>query len=65
VEGSKVYNEKKLFQTSKINVEAMFQIVAWELDAFYHHHVNVEKCKCSLSWWRIHEQRWPMVGSLA
>jgi hypothetical protein len=64
VEDFKVDNEEILFQTSKTNVEAMSQIVTWELDAFYRHHVNVENYKCSLFWWRIHEQRWPMVGSL-
>jgi len=64
VGGFEVEN-KYLFQTSKIDVESMSQIVAGQFDAFHHHHVNVENYKCSLSWWHIHEQRWPLVGSLA
>lgn len=55
VEASEVNNED-LFQTSKINVEVVSQIVARELDAFCRHHVDVENQKCALSWWHIHEQ---------
>jgi hypothetical protein len=59
VGGLEVEN-KDLFQTSKTNAESMSQI-----DAFCHHCVNVENYKCALSSWHIHEQRWPLVGSLA
>ncbi len=64
MEGFEVGN-KDLFQTLKIDAKAMSQIVAREFDAFYCHHVNVENYKCALSLWHIHEQRWPLVGSLA
>ncbi len=63
VESFEVGN-KDLFQTSKIDVESMSQIMAWEFDAFCHHHVNVENYKFALFWWHVHEQRWPLVGSL-
>jgi hypothetical protein len=64
VEGFKVDNED-LFQTSKIDTKVMSQIMAQELDAFRRCHVDVQNYKCTLSWWRIREQRWLVVGSLA
>jgi hypothetical protein len=59
VGGLEVEN-KDLFQTSKTNAKSMSQI-----DAFCCPRVNVENYKCALSSWHIHEQRWPLVGSLA
>jgi hypothetical protein len=64
VEGSKVDNED-LFQTLNTNIKIMSQIVARELNAFGHRHVDVENYKRTLSWWHIHEQRWRVAGSLA
>lgn len=39
--------------------------MAQELDGVRCHPVDVDTCKCTLSWWCIHEHRYPMVGMLA
>jgi hypothetical protein len=49
----------------KTSAEGIFQAVAHEFDGFHHHLVDVNTCKCALSWWCIHEQKHLVVGMLA
>jgi hypothetical protein len=40
----------------------MAQLVEGELDSFHHTHIDLDKCKCALSWWRMEEHRFPIVS---
>ncbi len=53
-----------LFQTIENNAKAMAQLVEWELDSFHRTHIDLDKCKCALSWWSMEKHRFPIVGLL-
>jgi hypothetical protein len=55
---------KDLFQTTKTSVEALNQLVAHELHFFGYYHVDVNSCKCALSWWRVEEHKFLIVALL-
>jgi hypothetical protein len=53
-----------LFYTIENNVKTMAQLVEGELDSFHRTHIDLDKCKCALSWWHMEEHRFPIVGLL-
>ncbi len=44
-------NAKKLFHTTRTNANNYRNLVLKELVRISHYHVDVENCKCTLSWW--------------
>jgi hypothetical protein len=57
VESSNFHCED-LFQMTKNSVKVLTSLVAQELDAFCcYNHVDVDNCKCALSWWHGEEHK--------
>lgn len=54
-----------LFEITKINVEALNQLVVQELDSFHCYHVDVDSCKCALYQWHEEEHKFLTIALLA
>jgi hypothetical protein len=54
-----------LFKTTKNSAKVVAQLVEWELDPFHCTHVDLDKCKCALTWWCMEKDMFLVMGFLA